>query len=186
MDVYFEGPEEGDAQDDDSDGLDEVKTRVVSLNLHGTHPFLGPISLKLNPDFNSTGEIEETQNLLAARLDVPPFGPEGSTADSFFDVFVEIEVAGQKRHSEDPLRFAGVITYKPRGENDVFSCITTKPVVLFNEAGYPTGETIGCVEPIGACCINGRCQELTEAECERRSGEYQGAGTECAQDLCGQ
>ncbi len=186
MDVYFEGPAEGDAQDDDGNGLDEVKTQVVSLDLHGINPVLGPITLKLNPAFDSIGEIEETENLLAGRLDVPPFGPEGSVADSFFDVFVEIEVAGQKRHSNTPLRFAGTITYKPLGDSDVFWCSSTEPVELFNEAGISTGETLGCIEPKGACCIAGRCIALTKSECVAREGEYKGPGTECAIGLCEQ
>jgi len=184
MDVYFEGPEEGDAQDDDDNGLDEVRTRVLSLDLHGIDPVLGPVSLKLNHAFDSTGGIEETENLLVGRLDVPPFGPAGSVADSFFDIFVEIETGGQKRHSNTPLRFAGTITYKPLEDKDVFWCVSTEPVELFNEAGISTGETLGCIEPMGACCIAGRCIALARSECVARGGDYKGPGTECAIGLC--
>ena len=35
VDVFFEGPNEGDAEDDNFNGLDEVSTQMVDLQLTG-------------------------------------------------------------------------------------------------------------------------------------------------------
>jgi hypothetical protein len=87
VDVFFEGPQEGDALDDDSNNRDEVQTEMVSLQLTG-----GGMTLSLNPNRKSLGQIEELVNNTPGTLDVDPFQP--GDADSFFDVFFEIDVGG--------------------------------------------------------------------------------------------
>ncbi len=57
MEVYFEGAQHGDANDDDTNGLDEVETELVSLSLAGASS-LGPIQIGVNPNFASLGQIE--------------------------------------------------------------------------------------------------------------------------------
>ena len=89
--VFFEGPSEGDAFDDDDNGLDEVETELISLDLTD-----GAVSLRLRPGRRSPGEIEEQENNTAGRLDVRPFTQIGR-ADSFFDVFFEIQIVRQLR-----------------------------------------------------------------------------------------
>jgi hypothetical protein len=88
--VFFEGPAEGNAGDNDGNGRDEVRTELTRLDLTGTSS-VGPVVVRLNPGRPSVGLIEETANTQPGRLDLPPFAP-GGTADSFFDVFFEIRV----------------------------------------------------------------------------------------------
>jgi hypothetical protein len=38
--------------------------------------------------------------------------------------------------------------------------------------------------PVGACCSNGVCSELTQAECDLNGGTYVGDGTDCLGDPC--
>ncbi|MHC4560771.1 MAG: hypothetical protein ACYS80_26115, partial [Planctomycetota bacterium] len=90
--VHFEGANEGDAKDDDKDGQDEVSTEIVSMNLVGSSPTLGQVLLSVNPNMPSLGRITEQTNNTPGVLDLPPFSP--GTADSFFDVFVEVEIPG--------------------------------------------------------------------------------------------
>jgi len=112
MYTEFEGQVEGRAYDDDSDGREEVRTEMAALDLSGTGPTLGPVNMRLRPGINSTGVIEETSNNTAGTLDLPPFTATG-TADSFFDIFFELEFNGQVYHNVEPLRCQDVIYYKP-------------------------------------------------------------------------
>ncbi len=146
MDVYFEGPREGDAQDDDGDNLDEVEIEIISLNLSGSSSAHGTIKLKTNAAFPSIGGIEETTNPLPGRLDLPPFGNGGSPANSFFDVFVEVEIGGQTHRATAPLRFTGRITHKPPVQEDTVTCIPAQQVELFDENEKPSGFFLGCGE----------------------------------------
>jgi hypothetical protein len=57
-----------------------IVTELVALDLHGTHPTFGQVHLRLNPTVSSVGSIES----LGQGCTFP--------ADSFFDVFVEVEV----------------------------------------------------------------------------------------------
>ena len=90
VDVWFER-REGEALDDDGDGREEVMTHMTGLDLRGNSS-VGPVHVRLNPQFDSKGEIEERVNNTPGILDVAPFGT--GVADSFFDVFVEVEIAG--------------------------------------------------------------------------------------------
>jgi hypothetical protein len=80
-----------------------------------------------------------TVNNTPGLLDVNPFAP--GTADSFFDVFFEIEVGGQTLHNEDPVRMEAVIESKPPGRGTTYQS-SHEPIELFDEAGNPTGITI--------------------------------------------
>jgi hypothetical protein len=136
--VFFEGAAEGIADDDDGDGLDEVETEMMSMNLVGNSS-AGPVSVTLRPGTRSRGQIQETANLLPGRLDVPPFGPAGSTADSFFDIFPEIRLGPLVLHPAQPLRMRGVIRHKPPAPGDTYVNPFTQPVELLDENGNPTG-----------------------------------------------
>jgi hypothetical protein len=137
VDVWFERLE-GEAQDDDGDGLDEIGTKIVELDLMG-HSSMGPVRVRLNPDMASTGEIEEQVNGHPGRLDLDPFHP--GNADSFFDVFFEIEVGGLVLHNEQPKRLSTVITHKPPAQGDVYESLQTIPLLDAN--GNPTGFSLG-------------------------------------------
>ena len=138
--VYFEGPTEGTANDDDGDGREEVLTRMVDLDLAGYSPSLGPVYVRLNPAMPSLGLIEETTNATAGILDLPPFTPTG-TADSYFDLFFEIEVGGQFYYTAAPKHMSGRITHKPPGPLDWYENL--EQIELLDANGVPTGMFLG-------------------------------------------
>jgi hypothetical protein len=138
--VYFEGPVEGTANDDDGDMLDEVVTEMIELNLTGFSPTLGPIHVGLNPSIPTIGEIEEMQNSTLGTLDVPPF-TFGGTASSFFNFFLQIEVAGMTFHTTYPMYMSAQITHKPPAFGECFAGQTTIP--LITQYGYPIGFYVG-------------------------------------------
>ena len=90
--VHVAIPPDGTAADTDSDGLDQVPAEMVQLDLWGSSS-LGPVHVRLDPAQRTLGEIEEQTNNTPGTLDVAPFRLTG-LADSFFDVFFEIEVGG--------------------------------------------------------------------------------------------
>ena len=59
--VFFEGPVEGDADDDDGDGFDEVDTQLVELDLVGNSS-VGTLHMHLNPGIPSVGGMTERTN----------------------------------------------------------------------------------------------------------------------------
>ncbi|MHC4110419.1 MAG: hypothetical protein ACYSUY_05045, partial [Planctomycetota bacterium] len=121
QDVFFEGPLEGDANDDDGDNKDEVVTELVDLHLTG-NSVLGPVSVRLNPSIASTGEIEEWSNSLTGRLDLPPFSASGA-AMAFFDAYFEVTVGGQPMYTISPTRYSGLIYHKPPSDLDVYTAV---------------------------------------------------------------
>ncbi|NQT02472.1 MAG: hypothetical protein HQ580_10640, partial [Planctomycetes bacterium] len=153
--VHFEGPSEGDATDDDKDGQDEVSTEIVSMDLRGTSPSLGEVRLRVNPNVPSLGQIREQVNNTPGVLDLPPFTSSG-IADSFFDVFFEIELpdAGQSFTTLDPKRLRGVITHKPAAPCDFFE--NQDEIQIFDAAGNATGFFIGAM----------RLERICEDECD--------------------
>jgi hypothetical protein len=130
-------PPDGSASDTDGNGLDQVDTEMVQLDLSGVSS-RGPVTLNLDPTQQSLGEIEETVNRTPGVLDVPPFTATGS-ANSFFDVFVVLHVGGQTLHPATPLHMASVITHKPPAPGDTYVNPFTIPVPLLDAAGNPTG-----------------------------------------------
>jgi hypothetical protein len=138
--VHFEGAVEGDALDDDGNGRDDVQTELVALNLSGLSPTLGPVVVRLHPGIPSLGGLEETANNTPGVLDVPPFTAAGS-ADSFFDIFFEIEVGGQLFYTLDPKQMRSRITHKPPGPGETFD--SQEPVTLYDANGDPTDFTLG-------------------------------------------
>jgi hypothetical protein len=136
--VYFEGGVLGSANDDGSaPGLDEVRTQMIDLNLHGFSPVLGPIEIRLNPHIPTMGEIEEMANNTPGVLDLPPFGTPGKTATSFFDVYFEVTVLGRIFHTIRPKHMTSVIRYKPPAPGDIYE--SPEELELFDESGSPTG-----------------------------------------------
>lgn len=139
--VFFEGSVEGTADDNDIDGLDEVATELVAMNLTGVSATYGPVVLSLNPGGpQSVGEIEETADNTTGTLDLPPFAPTG-TADSYFDVFFKLELAGMTLHNISPARLVEQITEKPPAHGDIYQAAGS--VQLYNENGEPTGFFVG-------------------------------------------
>lgn len=144
VNVFFEG-KEGGASDTDNDGLDQVKTEITLFEVKGSSPTLGPVTVRLRspnlpPYQHTVGEIEEMENLTRGMLDVMPFANTGK-ANSYFNVFFEIEVGGRIYYNPVPKRMQSVITHKPPapGETDVGDT----PVELVDENGNPTGIIVG-------------------------------------------
>ena len=128
----------GSLADRNGNGLEEVSSEIVQLNLVGTSTTFGPIALKLRdpgqrPFRRSMGQIEETGNDIPGLLEIPPFVAVGA-ATSFFDLFVEFERSGQTLHNETPVRIEAVITSEPPAKGDVY--ISTADVIpLLDEGG---------------------------------------------------
>ncbi len=136
---------EGSATDTDGNGLDQVPTEIVSLNLTGTSS-LGTITLGLNPGMPSLGEIEELVNNTLGILDVDPFAP--GTASSFFDLFFRLTVGGSVLHNADSARMAGLISHKPPSEAVMGAILGSfGPVELYDENNNPTGYRVAGAVP---------------------------------------
>lgn len=137
--VFFEGLQEGLADDDDGDSLDEVATEIVELYLVGFSPLLGLVRMSLNTALPSMGEMEETIDSNTGVLDVPPFG--SGTIDSFFEIYFEFEMLGQNFYNIAPLRWQGVLSEKSAGHQDTYENLAD--IQLFDAAGRPTGYFLG-------------------------------------------
>jgi cysteine-rich repeat protein len=132
----------GDLQDTDGDGLEQIPTEIVQMELTGTSPF-GRVKVTIrdagkDPFQRSTGEIEEGANDNPGILDLPPFiddGPGVQGAGSFFDVFFEIELSdlGVTLHNRDPKRMTTEITHKPPAEGETYE--NPEFIPLFDENG---------------------------------------------------
>jgi len=142
--IDLQGPTTVDVQlggigDRDNNGREEVETEMLELRLTGMSRILGPVQVQLNPTMPSRGTIEERVNNTVATLDLPPLAPAGA-ADSFFDVFFEIEVShipGMVLHNNDPKRMATTITRKPPATGETYEDPT--PIKFYNSNGQPTG-----------------------------------------------
>ena len=137
--VFFEGLQEGLADDDDGDSLDEVATEIVELDLVGFSPMLGPVRMRLNTGLQSMGQMEETIDSNTGILDVPPFG--SGSIDSFFDIYFELEIGGQRFYNIAALHWQGVLSEKPAGRLDTY--VNSASVQLFDENGLPTQFFLG-------------------------------------------
>jgi hypothetical protein len=119
--------------DTDGNGQEQVPTEMVQMELTGSSPAVGNVTVRLSPTRRTVGEIEENVNNNPGLLDIPPFAPSG-TADSFFDVFFEIEVPGIVLHNENPARIvANNLTHKPPAEGETY-CGDAQ-VQLYDENG---------------------------------------------------
>lgn len=128
-------------------GLEEVPSEIVQMELTGTSAMGLPVTVRLrsftkHPFMHSTGEIEETANTQAGRLDVPPFAPSG-TACSFFDVFFEVQInGGAVMHTHTPKHMQTVISHKPPLEQDIYQN-PGPPLELFFENETSSGTFVG-------------------------------------------
>ncbi len=121
------------------------------MQLTGNSP-LGVISLTAGSALGlpgSFGQIEEQKNIKPGRLDLPggdvpfcvpptPADCAGAQANSFFDVFFEVNVPGVgKLHNAEALRIQSVIDRKPPKTRYVH--VITKPIELLDAKGNRTG-----------------------------------------------
>jgi hypothetical protein len=127
----------GEGGDSDGDGLDQVPTEMTQLDLKGTSS-MGPVHVTLDPAHKTLGEIEEKANNTPGILDVPPFAAAG-TANSFFDVYFQIQVGDKVLHPARPVHMTSVIDHKPPGPGTSYVNPFTEPVELLDANGQPTG-----------------------------------------------
>ncbi len=160
MHVFFEGATVGSADDDNGNILDEVPTEMVELNLTGFSSMFGTVNMRLRPGFSALGEMEETADLTTGVLDVPPFAPDGTTVDSFFDVFFEIDILalGQTFHTINPMRLSSIITHKPPAPTDIYENL--QDIQLYDENGQPTDFFIGAIHYRPNPCL--RCSDFDQ------------------------
>ncbi|GEM_PF-3082664 len=82
----------------DSTGLmDTIPTEIVALSLTGA----GPLTVTLQPSPDSLGKVTELNNNTDGDLEFP--------VDSFFDVFVNIDLNGTVLHNIAPIRIQALI-----------------------------------------------------------------------------
>lgn len=141
MEVWFEGPSEGIAIDNNGNGLDEVETQLTAMNLGGYHSLLGIARVSLNPQAASMGQMEEVLNNTPGILDIPPFISSGPV-DSFFDVYIEIDLPdiGVKLYNQVPMRCISIITHKPPEAGNIYHA--QGPFVLYDQNGDHSGVLI--------------------------------------------
>lgn len=108
-----------------------IDTEIISMNLTGDSEKLGPITLRESPSQRSIGQMSQ----LTPGTDFP--------ADSFFDVFVELDVPNVGTlHTEQPIRMdcsaLGLQAIPPLF--DIFLMQPQAgPIGLFNEKGEQMG-----------------------------------------------
>lgn len=137
IETTWDGVEPGSAGDDDGNGLDEVSTEIVALSLRGTSS-MGLVTMTLGTVEASLGGIEELVNLTPGLLDLPTYTPPpGSPANSFFDVYVDVELGDNRTHNQEPLRMTGSLSSLPAAHTDDLAGVGVVP--LYDENAEPTG-----------------------------------------------
>lgn len=107
----WEGASSGDANDNDLDGLDEVQTLIVGMDMHGTSS-LGPISISLAPNLPSEGVVQELSNQTPGLLEIGGFAPGSASVST--DLYLRAMVGGQMLHHVEAHSLSGVFDkYEP-------------------------------------------------------------------------
>lgn len=86
----------GEPYDNDGDGLQTIDTEILAMNLTGMTS-LGPVGVRESPTRASHGKIQQQ----TPGADYP--------ADSFFDVFVELDTGMGPLHHQEPVRMEAII-----------------------------------------------------------------------------
>ncbi|MFQ6092431.1 MAG: DUF6073 family protein [bacterium] len=103
-----------------------IDTEIIDINLTGSDPILGPITLALNPQYPSTGQITQ--------LDPE----EESPMENFFDVYVELYTEIGVLHNEDPIRMRATIeSIPPRA--GVYEYVGEPHLPLYDGEGIEMG-----------------------------------------------
>ncbi len=124
--LHLEGPTTIQRSDPavNVNGDDYIDTEMTSLDLTGVDPSLGKVTVTLNPSMLSS----DTGMVTA---DNPSPGPD-FPATSFFDLFLDVDVAGMQLHNEQPgvMTATDVMCIPPIG-----SVYSGETVPLLNSAG---------------------------------------------------
>jgi len=159
------------AADDTGNNLDEVPQQLTSLQLVGLGggSDLIQVSLGSNP---SAGQIEETVDQVTGMLDVSPYG--SATADSFFDVFVQVQTPVGIMFNVTPIHLQSVVTATPAGSGDVFEMVGAVDLYVGVPPFAPSGFSISTLkiypEPLLGS-IRGQKWNDIDGDGERDPGE---------------
>jgi len=106
-----------------------IDIEIVAMSLVSSSPIPSPpTKIKIGRSFGLPPSTGKTT----------PSGPHAFPAESFFDVFVEIEVGGFLLHNEEPFRVESVINeIPPYGETYTY---TGPPIPLFDVDSIHLGE----------------------------------------------
>lgn len=118
--------------DEDLDGLREIRTELVHLDVTGLSPSLGPVRIGVQDSRPSVGIAEDTDP--AAEGDYP--------AESFFDVYYRVETPlGGAWGNDVPDRYqAMVLEWAPF--KTPFPRLGGPPTILFDETMTPVAEIL--------------------------------------------
>ena len=156
--IELEGPALITRSDPELDGdVYVVRTEIAEMELSGSASF-GDVIVRQSPDNQSMGEVRQREK----GQDFP--------ADSFFDVFVEIEVPdlGLTLHNQEPLRMAAELNGLPPAEGDSYRGEDDRP--LYTPAALQVGRIIDALHiPEPESPATGEPQ-ATEAPTEESAG----------------
>ncbi|MFQ6092289.1 MAG: hypothetical protein ACE5OR_06345, partial [bacterium] len=158
---------------DPGDCRRQIDTEILQLDLVD-----GGVTIRQSPVKPSLGQIKAKAGQ----------GCADYCADSFFDVFFEIETMMGTLHNEQPLLMQSVICCIPPVA--VYLPPQNVLIELFDEAGELVGYRVHARHvvppPTEACCFrDGSCSEETQSDCIALGGTPQGPGTQCLGDLDG-
>jgi len=160
--------------------LDVIDTEIVSMELSG-----GGITVTAGGGLGQGGVLSRSLGRIAEYTNRPAVG------DSFFDVFVEIDLGGGTFvYNRRPLRVRTRITCIPPFHRyiHVIDCVElwTSPTpgegIIVANLVAPDHDAF----PFGACCLpDGSCQTtVTEEDCVLDAGIFLATGTTCYPGLC--
>jgi hypothetical protein len=110
---------------DPGDGHITINTEIIFMDLKGNSTHIGPINITESPSKTSNGRVRQ----LIAGVDFP--------AESFFNVFIEIQTVFGTFHNDDPALMSAKIQYIPPWEANYTSDQVYIP--LKNETGSVLG-----------------------------------------------
>jgi hypothetical protein len=142
--VFFDGVI-GKVVEQTPPDTETVPTEIVQMELTGSSS-LGPLTVRAGSDCplcpQSVGEIEENENNTPGELDLPVEGVFPSlpgTADSFFDIFFEIDTPFGTLHNDEPMRISATLTEKPPEGTKYIKPDNTGDIPLLDGTGQDTG-----------------------------------------------
>ncbi len=173
-----------------SDGQ-TIQTEIVALELTANDPVLGDVIVRERDDKQSLGEISNV---------VTDGGGNFTGGDSFFDVFIEIELPDLcmlLNTGDVPIRLEAYITELPPIDTPYIPPPSNPPIMLLDaytsvhvgwicHAEHRPTIPIPCDTGLGACCdlATGGCRITTQADCNGPTELYQGDGTSCVPYPC--
>jgi hypothetical protein len=107
-------------------GRTTIQTEMIAMDMTGSDAALGPIHVRESPSRPSLGQIRQQ----SPGTDFP--------ADSFFDVFIEMDTAMGTMHNEQPIHMQSVINSIPPGLA-LYISPTNPDIPLYNAAGQLVG-----------------------------------------------